>query len=77
MAWLEEIPYLVVIGIAALMALLPFGAESHLLEKLQMLADGSLTRPIDIFDLLWHSFPTLLLLVKLWLDYRKKTDQHA
>jgi len=30
-----------------------------------MLTQGTLQRPIDIFDLLYHSLPILLLLAKL------------
>jgi hypothetical protein len=34
-------------------------------EKLKMLAAGTLSRPIDIFDLLYHGAPWLLLALKL------------
>jgi hypothetical protein len=53
-----------------LLALAPFRPEPHLWEKLKMLAAGSLTRPIDIFDLLLHGAPLLLLALVLlarWL----------
>jgi hypothetical protein len=36
----------------------------HALEKLYMLIDGSLTKPVDIFDLFFHLFPALILLLK-------------
>ena len=37
--------------------------EPHLVEKAKMLAAGTLTRPIDIFDVFWHMlFPTLLVI---------------
>ncbi|MEJ2178853.1 MAG: RND transporter [Gammaproteobacteria bacterium] len=43
----------------------PPGSQPHLVEKLTMLANGNLVRPIDIFDLLLHGIFPLLLLVKL------------
>ncbi len=50
---------------AVLMLLAPFQPMPHFAEKLIMLKDGVLTRPIDIFDLFFHGFPAFLLVVKL------------
>ncbi len=36
----------------------------HIVEKLQMLSRGTLTRPVDWFDLFLHGAPWLLLLLK-------------
>ncbi len=72
MNWLKGIPYIVLIGGSVLMALLPFSAESHLFEKLGMLMQGSLSKPIDIFDLLLHSFPMFLLVTKYILEQKSK-----
>jgi hypothetical protein len=56
----------VVLIIAALtLGLAPFVPEPHIWEKLKMLATGTLSRPLDIFDLLWHAAPWLLLAAKL------------
>jgi len=73
MKWLDELPYIALIAIAILMAMLPFQPEPHLTEKLKMLADGTLTKPLDIFDLFWHLLPTMLLLVK-FLRARKQNN---
>jgi hypothetical protein len=62
------LPFLVVISIMMLGA--PFVPEPHLVEKTRMLLAGSLTRPIDIFDLFWHLLPATLLAIKL---IRRKT----
>jgi len=51
------------------MILLPFYPMPHFLEKLIMLKNGTLKKPIDIFDLFYHSVPTILLIVKLLRDY--------
>jgi len=34
-------------------------------EKFRMLVNGTLRRPIDIFDLFFHLFPLILLIAKL------------
>jgi hypothetical protein len=41
------------------------------LEKLIMLKNGTLTKPIDIFDLFFHLVPTLILLLKVYRSYAK------
>ncbi|MFM1863810.1 MAG: hypothetical protein RLZ26_2332 [Pseudomonadota bacterium] len=53
-------------ALAALsLGLAPFFPEPHIVEKLRMLFAGTLVRPIDIFDLLWHALPFGLLALKL------------
>jgi len=65
MAWLDRIP-LVPLAVAAIfLGLAPFVPEPHLVEKLRMLAHGELTRALDIFDLLLHVTPAVVLLLKL------------
>mgnify|MGYP001110638574 CR=1 FL=1 len=63
--WLDQIPMAPLAMVALMLGLAPFFPEPHLWEKLKMLADGSLSRPIDIFDLIMHATPALLLVVKL------------
>ena len=65
-AILDKISYYVLIPVAILMLLAPFRPMPHALEKLIMLWNGVLTRPVDIFDLLFHLFPTLILLIKIY-----------
>ena len=43
-----------------LLALAPFIPEPHLAQKIKMLMDGSLTQPIDIFDVFYHSLGLFL-----------------
>jgi len=76
-AFLDRIPYLLLIGFTILMALAPFVPEPHLLEKLRLLAEGSLTKPIDIFDLFWHLLPAMVLLLKLQRDRKKREGEDA
>jgi hypothetical protein len=51
--------------VALLLGLAPFRPEPHVWEKLKMLAGGTLVRPLDIFDLLMHATPILVLFIKL------------
>ena len=65
MAWLDKIPLGLLVLLALLLGLAPFLPEPHLWEKLKMLAAGTLSRPIDIFDLVLHASPWVLLALKL------------
>ena len=65
MQWLDKIPLTALVIGALVLGLAPYTPEPHLWEKLKMLADGTLTQPIDIFDLVMHASLPLLLVVKL------------
>ena len=65
MKWLDKIPLGPLVLLAIFMSLMPFRPQPHLWEKLNMLMAGTLTKPIDIFDLFWHSFLIILVMVKL------------
>ena len=62
---LDQIPLHWAILAALTLGLAPFFPEPHLVEKLRMLVSGTLVKPIDIFDLLLHATPWLVLLAKL------------
>ena len=64
MRWLDKLPWALLIPVAIFLALAPFSPEPHLVEKTRMLAQGTLKRPIDIFDLALHITPACLLLLK-------------
>ena len=70
-AILDRIPYSILIAIAILMILAPFKPMPHVMQKLIMLKNGTLTKPIDIFDLFYHLIPTLILLLKIYRSYVK------
>lgn len=69
MSWLDNIPLVILIALAAWMAVAPITPEPHLIEKLRMLSQGTLTKPLDIFDLCLHSAPIVLLAVRLWRQF--------
>ena len=72
MNWLERVPYHILVPMALLLGLAPFAPEPHLWQKLKMLAAGTLVKPIDIFDLLLHATPLILLLLKLGRGLRMR-----
>ncbi|GAB6905240.1 conserved hypothetical protein [Desulfosarcina cetonica] len=67
---LDKIPYSILIPITVFMLLAPFRPMPHVIEKLIMLKQGTLSRPIDIFDLFYHLAPLILLIVKIILQVR-------
>ena len=69
--FLDTIPYTLLILLAVFMLLAPFRPMPHVVEKLIMLKKGLLNRPIDIFDLVFHLIPTLILVLKIYRDYTK------
>ena len=62
---LDKLPLSLLVLAALTLGLAPFTPEPHLWEKLKLLAAGALVRPIDIFDLVMHGTPWILLLAKL------------
>jgi len=74
MRWLEKIPLVPLILAAIFMGLAPFVPQPHLWEKLNMLVNGSLTKSVDMFDLLWHSALPILVVIKVVLARRQSPD---
>lgn len=72
--FIDKLPYEILAVIAIFMILAPFYPMPHALEKIIMLKDGNLKRPIDIFDLFFHLAPMLLLLVKIGKDIIGRTS---
>lgn len=65
MKWLDKIPLTALLPIAVILAVAPVSPEPHLWQKANMLIQGNLVKPLDIFDLLFHAAPLILLLLKL------------
>ena len=71
MSWLDRIPFPPLIMISLMLGLAPFVPEPHVWEKLKMLVDGSLGKPVDIFDLFMHGAPWILLGLKTMRHFNK------
>jgi hypothetical protein len=65
MRFIDAIPLPLLIVLTLFMLGAPFVPEPHLVEKARMLAEGTLTRPLDIFDVAWHLLPAGLLAIRL------------
>ena len=79
MRWLDRIPLVWLVVLALWMAVAPITPEPHLIEKLRMLGQGTLSRPLDIFDLFIHAMPLVLLVLRLWrrvTSARAATGEH-
>ena len=63
---LDKIPLTLLVVLCLTLGLAPFMPLPHLLEKLKMLASDELSDPVDIFDLLLHGAPWVLLVLKLF-----------
>ena len=74
MKWLDKISTSTLVIISLTLGLAPFAPEPHVWEKLKMLANGNLTRPVDIFDLFLHGTPWILLILKLVRNAGNKTQ---
>ncbi|MGB5422667.1 MAG: hypothetical protein WBN03_10950 [Desulfobacterales bacterium] len=70
-ALLDRIPYPLLILLAVFMLLAPFRPMPHVLEKLIMLKNGALNKPVDIFDFFYHLLPTILLVLKIFRTYSR------
>jgi hypothetical protein len=72
--WLDAVPLSLLLLAALFLGLAPFVPEPHLVEKIRMLLNGTLNRPIDIFDLVYHGLPVVVLLMKLLRIAKRVTD---
>ncbi len=71
--FLQDLPWPLLIVGAVLLGLAPFVPEPHLVEKLRMLGNGTLHKPIDIFDLFYHGLPCILIVLKFALRPAKNS----
>ncbi|NIP56446.1 MAG: RND transporter [Gammaproteobacteria bacterium] len=66
--FLENILWTLLVPVAFIMGLAPFRPEPHLFEKVRMLVNAQLVKPVDIFDLCMHGAPLLLVLAKIFFQ---------
>ena len=60
---LNSLPWSLVIVACLTLGLAPF-RPPHIIEKLGMLRQGTLKRPLDWFDLFFHASPFFVLIAK-------------
>lgn len=74
---IDRIPLLALIVLALWLGVAPLVPEPHLLEKARMLFQGTLIKPIDVFDLILHATPLVLLAVRLVRMLRKSQAKRS
>lgn len=62
---LDSISWPVIIVLILTLGLAPYVPEPHIWQKINMLMNGNLSEPADVFDLVFHATPWLLAAVKL------------
>ena len=65
LSWLHCPSMPMLIGAAILLGIMPITPEPHLVQKVRMLMDGTLVKPVDMFDMLWHGWPMLWIVLRL------------
>ena len=68
--FLNKLPYATLILAAIFMLLTPISPMPHIVVKILMIKNGALFKPLDIFDIFFHFFPLILLIIKFWKDNR-------
>jgi hypothetical protein len=61
---LNKLPWGIIVILCLTLGLAPY-KPPHIVEKITMLVQGRLVRPIDWFDLVLHGTPWVLLILKL------------
>ena len=59
-----------------MIGLAPFSPEPHLVEKIRMLIQGTLKKPIDLFDLFLHGAPFVLVVIKIYFTMQAKKNKN-
>lgn len=70
--WTDSIPLPLLVLAALFLGGAPFVPEPHLVDKLRTLIQGLLSKPLDIFDLVYHATPLILLVLKLLRTRQKQ-----
>lgn len=66
----DKLDWPIILVLCGTLGLAPF-APPHIIEKLTLLFNGELVKPIDWFDLLFHGIPWMLLVLKLAAQVKK------
>ncbi len=77
MRWIQSLSWPLVIILTLTLGLAPFTPEPHLLEKITMLLNGELSKPIDIFDLFLHGTPWVLFILKVSTLFSTTNNSHS
>ena len=71
---LDKVPWGIAVLLVLSIGLAPY-KPPHVWEKLLMLSEGTLKRPIDWFDLFMHGAPWVLLILKAVFSFKSGGTQ--
>ena len=71
MSLVDQLHWGIVIILCVTLGLAPF-SPPHIVEKISMLINVNLIKPIDWFDLFLHGFPWILLFLKILTSWMKR-----
>jgi len=69
--FIAKIEWNIIIIACLTLGLAPF-LPPHIFEKVSMLLEGNLRKPLDWFDLLLHGMPWLILIAKTVITAKKR-----
>ncbi len=72
MRWIDRMPMGWLLAVAIYLAGAPFVPEPHLVEKWRMLFEGTLSRPLAVFDFFLHTVPLGVLAIRLWREVQRR-----
>jgi hypothetical protein len=72
LAWIDRLPLALFVGAALTLGLAPFCPNPTSGKSSGCWPTGELARPIDIFDLILHATPWLLLAIKVARSVRTR-----
>lgn len=64
--------YRILVPLALVLGFAPFYPEPHIVGKFRMMGNGTLIRPLDIFDLCWHAWPLAFLGFRVGVDLGRR-----
>lgn len=75
MKFIDNAPLWLIVMVMIFLGIAPYPAETqpHAVQKIYMLLDGKLTKPLDIFDLVFHAvlMPTILVIKLVRMGMKK------
>ena len=77
MRWIDRMPMWWLVAVAVYLAGAPFVPEPHLVEKWRMLFEGTLSRPLDVFDFFLHTVPLGALAIRLWRVVQRRRQSNS
>lgn len=62
--WIDSIPTGILVFFSIWMLIAPIHPEPHLVQKFSWIMESKSFKAIDVFDVIWHLLPSILLLIK-------------